>query len=225
MNIALVDDQRLFLESLQAILENVDGGFCIVGTAEDGAAAISMVERVRPELVLMDVRMPIMDGVEATRRIHLQIPTVKIVMLTTFEDDQYVHDAMRYGASGYLLKSVSTDELLTAIRAVQAGVVTIDPHVVVQLMRGKGVGSTGAGTGDQGGAGGGEPPPEWFDRLSRKERRILALIVEGYHNQEIARQVHVADQTVRNYISQIYDTLGVSDRHTAIRVARESRLF
>ncbi len=218
MNIALVDDQRLFLESLQAILENVDGDFCIVGTAEDGVEAISMVERVKPELILMDVRMPRMDGVEATRRIRLRFPRTKIVMLTTFEDDQYVHDAMRYGASGYLLKSISTDELLTAIRAVQAGVVTIDPHVVMQLMRGK-------RESDGGGVGVSDQPPEWFDRLSRKERRILALVVAGYHNQEIADQVHVADQTVRNYISQIYETMGVSDRHMAIRVARESGLF
>ncbi|MFO8042345.1 MAG: response regulator transcription factor [Alkalispirochaeta sp.] len=217
MNIALVDDQRLFLESMRAILENVDEDFHIAGVAENGVAAIALAERVSPDLILMDVRMPEMDGVEATRRIRLQFPAMKIVMLTTFEDDQYVHDAMRYGASGYLLKSISTGELLTAIRAVQAGVVTIDPHVVMQLMH-----SGESGTEDSAG----QPvPPEWFDRLSRKERRILALVVAGYHNREIAESVHVADQTVRNYISSIYDKLHVTDRVSAIRIARESGLF
>ncbi|MFW5695039.1 MAG: response regulator [Alkalispirochaeta sp.] len=217
MNIVLVDDQRLFLESMRAILENVDEDFHIVGTAENGGDAVALAERVVPDLILMDVRMPELDGVEATRRIHVQFPTIKIVMLTTFEDDQYVHDAMRYGASGYLLKSISTSELLTAIRAVQAGVVTIDPHVVAQLMH----------TGDSSYHDPLSPPspPVWFDRLSRKERRILALVVDGYHNREIAEHVHVADQTVRNYISAIYDKLQVADRVSAIRIARESGLF
>ena len=217
MNIALVDDQRLFLESMRAILENVDEDFHIVGVAESGVEAISLAERVAPDLILMDVRMPQLDGVEATRRIRLQFPTIKIVMLTTFEDDQYVHDAMRYGASGYLLKSISTSELLTAIRAVQAGVVTIDPHVIMQLMH--------AGESESESANAHPKPPEWFDRLSRKERRILALMVEGYHNREIAEHVHVADQTVRNYISALYDKLQVTDRVSAIRIARDSGLF
>lgn len=217
MNIALVDDQRLFLESMRAILENVDEDFHIVGVAENGTEAISLAERVTPDLILMDVRMPELDGVEATRRLRLQFPTMKIVMLTTFEDDQYVHDAMRYGASGYLLKSISTSELLTAIKAVQAGVVTIDPHVVMQLMHASGSESEGGNVHQH--------PPEWFDRLSRKERRILALMVEGYHNREIAEHVHVADQTVRNYISTIYDKLQVTDRVSAIRIARGSGLL
>ncbi|MEX2444110.1 MAG: response regulator transcription factor [Alkalispirochaeta sp.] len=217
MKIALVDDQRLFLERMRAILENVDEDFHIVGTAVNGVEAVELAERVVPDLILMDVRMPELDGVEATRRIRFQFPTMKIVMLTTFEDDQYVHDAMRYGASGYLLKSISTSELLTAIRAVQAGVVTIDPHIVMQLIH------AGSPSGDSSAIQ--PPPPEWFDRLSRKERRILALVVDGYHNREIADHVHVADQTVRNYISSIYDELQVSDRVSAIRIARDSGLF
>jgi len=225
VRIALVDDQRLFLESMRAILETVDEGFSIVGVAENGVEALEMVADTHPELVLMDVRMPEMDGVEATRRIRMRAPTVKIVMLTTFEDDQYVHDAMRVGASGYLLKSISTDELLTAIRAVQAGVVTIDPHVVRTLMH-PGHDAGGASTGE-GTTGRAAPPapPEWYDRLSRKERRILALVIEGYQNREIAAQVHVADQTVRNYISQIYDKMNAPDRVTAIRIARATGLF
>ena len=214
MNIVLVDDQQLFLESMRAILENVDDSFRVVGAAENGTMALEEVERTNPDLVLMDVRMPEMDGVEATRRIRLRFPTVKIIMLTTFEDDEYVHNAMRVGASGYLLKSVSTAELLTAIRAVQAGVVTIDPNVISHLMNSATEGSPREMT-----------PPEWFDRLSRKERQILSLVVEGLHNREIAARVHVADQTVRNYISQIYDKMQVTDRVEAIRMARDSGLF
>ncbi len=216
MNIALVDDQRLFLESLRAILENVDENLHVVGIAQDGTEAVAMAAQTAPDLILMDVRMPRLDGVEATRRIKAQFPRIKIVMLTTFEDDQYVHAAMRHGASGYLLKSISTEELLTAIRAVQAGVVTIDPHVVLQLMGEQDRQDTPYES---------RQPPEWLDRLTRKERRILSLMIEGYHNREIAGQVHVADQTVRNYISQIYDKIGVSDRVTAIRIARESGYF
>ncbi len=209
MKIALVDDQRLFVDSLRAILENVDEGFHVVWTASNGVEALELADRTVPDLILMDVRMPEMDGVEATRRVHMRHPDVRIIMLTTFEDDEYVQSAISDGAAGYLLKSISAGELVLAIRAVAGGVVTIDPHVVQGMVSGAAK----------------RKPPGWFDALSRKERQILGLIVQGYHNREIADQVHVAEQTARNYISQMYDKMGVSDRVTAVRLARDSGLF
>ena len=214
MKVVLADDQFLFLESMRAILENVSERIEVVGVAENGREVLEVVSRTNPDLVLMDVRMPELDGVEATRRLHAMYPALKVVMLTTFEDDEYVLSAMRYGAAGYLLKSISTRELVTAIRAVEEGVVTIDPAVLTRLM---------SHTIDD--EGGRLAPPQWYDALSRKERQILALIVEGYHNREIAARVHVADQTVRNYISRIYSLLGVDTRVAATRVARQSGMF
>ncbi len=157
--------------------------------------------------------MPVMDGVSATRVIKAKFPALKILMLTTFEDDEYVREALRYGVSGYLLKSIPTSELLASLRAALSGALQLDPRVVQAL-----VGQAGAD--DRSAA-----VPPWFDSLTRKERQVLGLMVGGALNDEIAEKVCMAPQTVRNYISRIYDKLGTSDRLAAVRLARGSGLF
>jgi DNA-binding NarL/FixJ family response regulator len=180
--------------------------------AENGREAVDAVEELRPDLVLMDVRMPVMDGVAATRILKSKNPNLKILMLTTFEDDEYVREALRYGVSGYLLKSIPTTELLASLRAALTGALQLDPRVIQAL-----VGQSADATA--------EAPPSWFDELTRKEKQVLGLMVGGFHNDEIAERVCMAPQTVRNYISRIYDKLGTADRVAAVRMARSTGLF
>jgi DNA-binding NarL/FixJ family response regulator len=212
IRILIVDDQMLFAESLKTVLEASSEGYKICGLAENGREAVDAVDELKPDLVLMDVRMPVMDGVAATRILKSKHPNLKILMLTTFEDDEYVREALRYGVSGYLLKSIPTAELLASLRAALTGALQLDPRVVQALV--------GPGAEPAAGA-----PPGWFDELTRKERQVLGLMVGGFHNDEIAERVCMAPQTVRNYISRIYDKLGTADRVAAVRMARNSGLF
>jgi len=212
IRILIVDDQILFAESLKTVLEAAGDGYKICGLAENGREAVDAVDELKPDLVLMDVRMPVMDGVAATRIIKSKHPGLKILMLTTFEDDEYVREALRYGVSGYLLKSIPTAELLASLRAALTGALQLDPRVIQAL-----VGQSDAASADA--------PPSWFDELTRKEKQVLGLMVGGFHNDEIAERVCMAPQTVRNYISRIYDKLGTTDRVAAVRLARTSGLF
>jgi len=213
IRILIVDDQILFAESLKTVLEAAGEGYKICGLAENGREAVDAVEELKPDLVLMDVRMPVMDGVAATRILKAKLPGLKILMLTTFEDDEYVREALRYGVSGYLLKSIPTVELLASLRAAMTGALQLDPRVISALV-GQGEAAASA-----------DAPPRWFDELTRKEKQVLGLMVGGFHNDEIAERVCMAPQTVRNYISRIYDKLGTTDRVAAVRLARMSGLF
>lgn len=210
--ILIVDDQVLFAESLRAVLEASGAQYKVCGLAENGREAVDAVDELKPDLVLMDVRMPVLDGVAATRILKTKHPALKILMLTTFEDDEYVREALRYGVSGYLLKSIPTAELLASLGAALTGALQLDPRVVPAL-----VGQASPVAVDA--------PPPWFDELTRKERQVLGLMVGGFHNDEIAERVCMAPQTVRNYISRIYDKLGTTDRVAAVRLARNSGLF
>ncbi len=210
--ILIVDDQVLFAESLKAVLEAAGEDYKVCGLAENGREAVDAVDELKPDLVLMDVRMPVLDGVAATRMLKAKHPSLRILMLTTFEDDEYVREALRYGVSGYLLKSIPTAELLASLRAVLSGAMPLDPRIVKALV-GQGVSAEA------------EAPPTWFDDLTRKERQVLGLMVGGFHNDEIAERVCMAPQTVRNYISRIYDKLGAADRVAAVKMARATGLF
>jgi len=214
IRILIVDDQILFAESLKTVLEAGGENYKVCGLAENGREAVDAVDELKPDLVLMDVRMPVMDGVAATRIIKAKLPSLKILMLTTFEDDEYVREALRYGVSGYLLKSIPTVELLASLRAALTGALQLDPRVLPAL-----VGQS------EGAAAAADAPPPWFDDLTRKEKQVLGLMVGGFHNDEIAERVCMAPQTVRNYISRIYDKLGITDRVAAVRLARTSGLF
>jgi DNA-binding NarL/FixJ family response regulator len=209
IRLLLVDDQKLFVESLKYVVEARASDMEVVGLAEDGEGAIRMVERLAPDVVMMDVRMSGMDGVEATRRIHERWPGVKIVMLTTFSDDEYVHFAMKYGAVGYLLKNIPPSELIEAVRAVCRGGRPMAPSVADALREGKEAARPLAAQ------------ERLLRDLSRREKEVLHLIVQAYDNRQIAERLGVAEQTARNYVSAIYAKLGVSSRMQLLQMMSE----
>lgn len=220
IRILLVDDQMLFVESLRMVIETRSPDIKVVDVAHDGAAAVQLVSSLQPDLTLMDVRMPKMDGVESTRRIKEQFPEARVLMLTTFDDDHYVVEALRLGAVGYLLKDMPPAELIAAIKAVHEGGVLISPRVAAKLVAK--LSSAPA-----------EKPPVTpkhskttdpiFD-LSSREQEILKLMAMGLDNREIAAKLYIAEQTVKNYVSIIYSKLGVRDRVQASRLAIETEL-
>lgn len=235
IRLMIVEDQQLFAASLKTVLETMDSDFNVVGIAENGELALAVVDELQPHLVLMDVRMPKLDGVETTRLLHFRRPDLPILMLTTFEDEEYVRAALQHGASGYMLKSNSPAELVSCIHAVLNGVVSIDHRVLGSLIapqKSQAISGPLPGAlvsvdgnpeaNEKMGKMGTEP---WADRLNRKEKQILGLMVHGFNNKEIATRLFIAEQTVRNYVSRLYEKLGVGDRIKAIQRARESGLF
>jgi DNA-binding NarL/FixJ family response regulator len=188
--------------------------------AYDGAHAVEMALDLAPDVALVDVRMPVMDGVEAVRRIGARAPAVRTVMLTTFDDDEYVHTALKHGAVGYLLKDIPPNELIASIRAIHQGAVLMSPAIARKL-------ADRASSGEKGEA-------EVFDSekamlaglggLTSREREILGLIGQGMGNKQIAERLYIAPQTVRNYISAIYGKLGVHDRYEAMQIAVRAHL-
>lgn len=209
IRVLLVDDQRLMREGLRLLLE-LEPGVVVVGEAGDGQEALAQYEALQPDVVLMDVRMPVMDGVEATRRLLARWPAARVVILTTFDDDEYVLDALRAGALGYLLKDVSVTELVDALRRVMAGGVLIEPSVarkvVAELAR------LAPAT---------PRPHALVEPLSEREQEILALMARGLTNREIAQRLFLAEGTVKNYVTAILGKLDARDRTHAVVRARE----
>jgi DNA-binding NarL/FixJ family response regulator len=217
LTILLADDQALFAESLRTFLNNYAGDMTVAGIAKNGKEAVAMAAEYRPDVILMDIRMPEMDGVEAVRRIKPHYPEIRIIMLSTYHEDAMVRSAILAGASGYLLKDISPTELIAAIRALNTGTVQISPEIAQALVQER-YGS-GGGNGRQG-----EQPFEWLEDLTNRERDIFTLIATGYDNDRIAEKLGLAVQTVRNQVSSIYFKLGVKDRFEIIRLANKSRL-
>lgn len=212
MKILIVDDQKLFADSLKKVLLSEDKSVGSVAIAYNGAEALAEMLKQVPDVILMDIHMPVMNGIEATRLIHRKYPDVKILMLTTFGYDEYVKAALDKGAVGYLLKDISSSELLASIRAAQSGVRIISPQVL------------------EGIAGMQRRPPEgprvppWLRELTARERDILVLAMKGFSNEEIAEKVFLSLQTVKNYLSSIYGKLGVENRFQAMRLAMEFKI-
>jgi DNA-binding NarL/FixJ family response regulator len=211
IRVLLADDQALFVESLRTVIEKSTDDIEVVAVARNGEEAVRLMKETKPDLVVMDVRMPVMDGVEATGRILAAVPDARIMMLTTFEDDEYVKEALERGAVGYLLKDIPPAELIAAIRAVSGGAFLVAPSVAKSLIR-RAYRVSESKDGE----------PDWLREMSRREREILEYIVAGYANKEIASMIFIAEQTVRNHISAIYDKMGVSDRAQAVRMAKET---
>jgi DNA-binding NarL/FixJ family response regulator len=206
LKILLADDQILFAESLRTFLNNYAGDMTVAGIAKNGKEAVAMAGEHRPDIILMDIRMPEMDGVEAVRQIRRHWPEIKIIMLSTYHEDELVRSALLAGASGYLLKDISPTELIAAIRALKSGIMQISPEIARALVAG------------QSGGGG---PFEWLNDLTPREREIFTLIATGYDNEQIASTLNLAVQTVRNQVSTIYSKLGVKDRFEIIRLANK----
>ncbi len=217
----LVDDQILFLESLKIVLENQADDIQVIGTAHDGREAVEKAAELKPDLILMDVRMPEMDGVAAARIIRKEQPEIHIIMLTTFEDDEFVKAALHCGAAGYMLKNIDPLMLINALRAVHSGAVLISPDIALSLVDDSSQSETAAAANPSAPQSSEkEEIPDWYISLSPREKAILKYLIQGMTNKEIAREVHLGDQTTRNYMSSIYSKMDVVDRLSAIRKAR-----
>jgi DNA-binding NarL/FixJ family response regulator len=209
--VLIVDDQDLVRHGLKLILEL--GGIEVLGEAADGAQAVASAASLRPDVILMDVRMPGMDGVEATRRIAAATPRARIIALTTFDVDQHVVDMLRAGAVGFLLKDVTADSLLNAVRRAAAGEAVVAPVVMARMM-------------DHFAA---RPPlpaqlPPGYDDLSDREREILTLIGAGRSNTEIAEELFISMATVKTHVRHIFAKLNLRDRAQAVVAARDAEL-
>jgi DNA-binding NarL/FixJ family response regulator len=178
----------------------------VVGQAQDGAEAVEMVKRAQPDLVLMDLKMPGMNGIEATRQIRGQYPQVKVLVLTTYDDDEWVFDAIRAGASGYLLKDTPREEVIKAVKGTAAGKSFVDPAVAGKLL------NQVAGKQTQ-------PATLLTDKLTEREADVLRLIARGFTNADIAERLHLSEGTVRNHVSAIFAKLEVADRTQAAVIA------
>ena len=214
IRILIVDDQRLMREGLRTLLE-LESDLVVAAEAEDGQAGLEQYEALQPDVVLMDIRMPRLDGVEATRRLRQRWPEARVIILTTFDDDAYVFDGLRAGALGYLLKDVSGQELAEAIRTVAAGGALIEPSVARKVLAEfSRLAPPARPAQDQ------LPEP-----LSAREQEILHLVALGASNRQIAGQLFLAEGTVKNHISVILAKLGVQDRTQAALRARELGLL
>ncbi len=213
IRILLADDQILFIESLKNVICMRATDIEVVGIAYNGMEAVEMTEKLQPDIVLLDIKMPHMNGVEATDIIHKKFPHIKIMMLTTFDDDEFVFDALSKGAKGYLLKNIPPEELLITIRALNVGAAQISPSIAAKLVKGQFHTDIEADAGVKNS----KKNPDWFNFLHEKERSLLVLLSRGYSNKEIADRMHLAEQTVKNYLSIIYEKLFVSNRAGAIR--------
>jgi DNA-binding NarL/FixJ family response regulator len=214
IRIFLADDQSLFREGLHTLL-SVQPGFEVVGEASNGEDAIRQIATLQPDIVLMDVRMPVLDGVAATRKLHLLFPNCRIIVLTTFDDDDYVFDALRAGAIGYLLKDAPSEKLFEAIRAGDRGESFLQPAVAAKVV------AEFARLADK-------PmtrPDILVVPLSEREREVLRLVSEGASNREIASRLVIAEGTVKNHVTNILSKLGVSDRTKAALKARDIGLI
>ncbi len=211
IRVVLADDHPVVLGGLRALLESLPG-YQVVGEASDGEAAVREVQLTAPDVVLMDVRMPGIDGLEATRRIRAAHGSVAVLVLTMFDDDDTVFGAMRAGAQGYLLKGADQVEIDRAIRAVVAGEAIFSPGVAQRVLGYFAAPRTAT------------PAAEPFPELTGRELEVLDLVAAGLRNQAIADQLYLSPKTVANHISSIFLKLAVADRSAAIVRARQGGL-
>ncbi len=206
MRVLICDDQATVRDGLRLML-GLEPDIEVVGTAQHGAEALVLVAAVSPDLVLMDLKMPVMNGIEATRQICRHFPTTRVLVLTTYDADEWVFDAVRAGAAGYLLKDTAREELVAAVRGTVAGGGYIDPAVGGKLLRQ--VAQSPAPL----------APAALAEKLSERELAVLRLLARGLTNAEMAAQLHLSEGTVRNYISALFAKLEVADRTQAAVLA------
>src|SRR5450759_2155058 len=213
IRILIVDDQALFREGLRTLL-SVQPEYEVVAEAGNGEEAIQLVVEYKPDIVLMDLRMPVMDGVAATRKLHDDFPAIKVIVLTTFDDDENVFEGLRAGAVGYLLKDVSSHKLFEAINAAAKGEYFLLPSITAKIVSELKRVSLPISI-----------PQENIDPLSGREFEILRLVSEGLSNKEIAEKLVIAEGTVQNHLSSILAKLSARDRMQAVLIARKIGLI
>jgi len=219
----VVDDHPIMRQGLTAML-TATPDFEVVGQASDGVEAVELAAELRPDLVLMDLRMPRLDGVAATEAVLRDVPTARVVVLTTYESDDAILGAVEAGASGYLLKAAPEEELLAGLRSVVAGQVALAPSMAALLVgrarrtasQADASGSEGAGGAAADGSSGSTPTP-----LSPRETQVLVLVAEGCSNREIGLRLFVGEATVKTHLQHVFEKLGVGDRTRAVTLAME----
>ncbi len=211
ITVALIDDDVLIREGLRMILDQA-GDIDVVATGSDGLQAVRIAREVAPQIMLVDIRMPNLDGIEATRQITAEPDPPRVIILTTFELDAYVFEAVRAGASGFLLKRTEPDQLVDAIRIVTAGEALLSPSVTRRLI-------------DEFSKRPAAVSPERLTGLTEREREVLLCIARGLSNRELAEELVIADNTVKTHVKRILTKLGARDRAQAIVIAYESGLM
>jgi len=211
LKLVIADDEAMIRRGLRMLIET-EAGLEVTAEAADGREAVELARRVRPDLVLMDIRMPELDGLSAARQVLALPHAPRVLMLTTFDEDESVYEALRIGASGFLLKASPPEQLLEAIRAVAAGNALIDPAVTKRVIDAfKGQPRSG-------------PPPPGLDELTPRELQVLRLIARGLNNAEIATELVVSDATIKTHVNRLLMKLGLRDRTQAAVLAYEARL-
>ncbi len=205
IRVLLCDDQDVVREGLRAILGTAPG-LEVVGVAQDGAEAVELVEKTKPDIVLMDLNLPGVSGVQATRIIREKFPAVRVLVLTTYDADEWLFDAIRAGASGYLLKDTPRAHLIKAIEGTLTGQTFVDANVAGKLFTQIADPAVARDT-------------TLANSLSQRERDVLRLLARGLSNTEIANQLYLSEGTIRNYVSALFEKLGVSDRTRAALIA------
>jgi NarL family two-component system response regulator LiaR len=208
IKVMLVDDHDMVRRGLAAFLQGTPD-LELVGEARDGAEALAMCNRVQPDVILMDLMMPEVDGAAATRTIRERWPDIKIIALTSFQEKDLIHEALRAGAIGYLLKNVTVEELAAAIRSAHAGQSTLAPEAVQALLQTPSLQT--------------QSRPAY--NLTEREMEVLALLVEGLNNREIAEKLFVSRATAKAHVSHIFDKMGVSNRAEAITLALREQII
>ncbi|MEU8242004.1 response regulator transcription factor [Actinoplanes missouriensis] len=217
ISVVLADDQALVRAGFRALLD-AEPDIAVVGEAADGVQAVELVRSKRPDVVLMDIRMPGVDGLEATRRIasDAELAATRVVILTTFELDEYVFEALRTGASGFLVKDTEPVELLRAVRVVAAGEALLSPSVTRRV-----IGGFMAGTG----RGPAPEPPSQLEQLTEREKEVMVLVAEGLTNDEIAGRLMISPATAKTHVSRTMIKLGARDRVQLVVLAYEFGLI
>lgn len=220
VRVLVVDDQRLMRDGLASLL-GIQDEIDVVGDAANGEEAIAQALALTPDVILMDVRMPVMDGVTATAQIRQKQPACQVIMLTTFDDEEYIVKALTAGASGYLLKNIPVADLAQAIHLVQRGIYQLEPSIVNKLMGALVAPGRIAPSSSQA-----EPRPNLAATdLSEREQEVLRLIARGATNREIANHLIISEGTVKNHVSNILSRLGLRDRTQAAIYARDVGLL
>ncbi len=210
IKLLIVDDQTLMRDGLKSVL-SLEKDFIVIGTASNGVEAIKMIDTELPDIVLLDIRMPEMDGVTCIKNIKKMQPNIKVIMLTTFNDEEYIIEALAHGASGYFLKDIEMEKLISSIRDCSEGRTIIPYDVAIKLAEGltrisfNKKKSTDHGELD----------------LTERELELCSMLVQGFTNKQISMMNHISEGTVRNYISNIYSKIGISDRTQAVLYLKE----